>query len=66
MNVIRKPTPVAEIPGCELFSGKKSVRRRQRASGAYAACIEAETRQRAAELKTIYGWRLQKFGKAIN
>ena len=36
------------------------------ASRAYAACIEAETRQRTAELKTIYGWRLQKVGKAIN
>jgi hypothetical protein len=28
MNVIRKPTPVAEISGCELFSGKKPVRGR--------------------------------------
>jgi uncharacterized protein YecT (DUF1311 family) len=36
------------------------------APGAYAACIEAETRQRIADLNTIYGWRLQKFGKAIN
>jgi uncharacterized protein YecT (DUF1311 family) len=33
---------------------------------AYAACIEAETRHRTADLRTIYGWRLQKFGKAID
>jgi hypothetical protein len=32
INVIRKPTPVAEISGCELFSGKKSVRGWQRGS----------------------------------
>jgi uncharacterized protein YecT (DUF1311 family) len=31
-------------------------------SMAYAACMEADTRQRAAELKTMYGWRLIKFG----
>lgn len=28
----------------------------------YAACMEADTRQRVAELKTMYGWRLIKFG----
>ena len=28
----------------------------------HAACLEAETRQRTAELKTMYGWRLEKFG----
>jgi uncharacterized protein YecT (DUF1311 family) len=27
----------------------------------YAACIEADTRQRTAELNTMYGWRLIKF-----
>lgn len=32
---------------------------------AFAACMEADTRQRADELKTMYGWRLEKFGKAI-
>jgi uncharacterized protein YecT (DUF1311 family) len=31
----------------------------------YAACIEADTRQRTIGLKVMYGWRLQKFGKAI-
>lgn len=31
----------------------------------YAACIEANTRQRTSDLAAIYGWRLQKFGKAI-
>jgi hypothetical protein len=31
----------------------------------YAACIEANTRQRTTDLKAMYGWRLQKFGKAI-
>ena len=31
----------------------------------YAACIEADTRQRTAELKTMYGWRWQKAGKRI-
>ena len=36
------------------------------APGAYAACIEAETRQRTSDLKTTYGWRLLKFGKAID
>jgi uncharacterized protein YecT (DUF1311 family) len=29
----------------------------------YAACLEADTRQRITELKTMYGWRLEKFGK---
>ena len=29
---------------------------------AYAACMEADTRQRIAELKMMYGWRLIKFG----
>jgi uncharacterized protein YecT (DUF1311 family) len=28
----------------------------------YAACLEADTRQRTTELKTMYGWRLEKFG----
>jgi uncharacterized protein YecT (DUF1311 family) len=32
----------------------------------YAACLEADTRQRTAELKTMYGWRLEKFGKKTN
>lgn len=27
----------------------------------YYACMEADTRQRAAELKTMYGWRIEKF-----
>jgi uncharacterized protein YecT (DUF1311 family) len=27
----------------------------------YAACLEADTRQRTADLKTMYGWRLDKF-----
>jgi uncharacterized protein YecT (DUF1311 family) len=31
----------------------------------YAACIEADTRQRTDELKVMYGWRLEKFGKTI-
>ena len=31
----------------------------------YAACIEANTRQRTTDLKAMYGWRLQKFGKVI-
>lgn len=31
----------------------------------YAACIEADTRQRAAELRTMYGWRVKKFGKSF-
>jgi uncharacterized protein YecT (DUF1311 family) len=26
----------------------------------YAACVAADTRQRTAELNTMYGWRLQK------
>jgi uncharacterized protein YecT (DUF1311 family) len=29
----------------------------------YAACVAADTRQRTAELKVMYGWRLEKFGK---
>lgn len=36
------------------------------APGVYAACIEAETRRRTADLKTTYGWRLEKCGKAID
>lgn len=32
----------------------------------YAACFEADTRQRTAELNTIYGWRLIKFGGSLN
>lgn len=28
----------------------------------YAACLEADTRQRVGELNTMYGWRLEKFG----
>jgi uncharacterized protein YecT (DUF1311 family) len=31
----------------------------------YAACIEADTRQRTSDLKAMYGWRLEKFGKPI-
>jgi uncharacterized protein YecT (DUF1311 family) len=27
----------------------------------YAACVVADTRQRSAELNTMYGWRLEKF-----
>jgi uncharacterized protein YecT (DUF1311 family) len=29
----------------------------------YAACLGAETRQRAADLNVMYGWRLEKFAK---
>lgn len=32
----------------------------------YAACMEADTRQRAAELKTMYGWRLEKLDKPLD
>jgi uncharacterized protein YecT (DUF1311 family) len=32
----------------------------------YAACIEADTRQRTSGIKVMYGWRLEKFGKAID
>ena len=28
----------------------------------YAACLEADTQQRTVELKTMYGWRLEKRG----
>ncbi|WP_084080130.1 lysozyme inhibitor LprI family protein [Edaphobacter aggregans] len=38
----------------ELYSGGSA------ASMVYAACMEADTRQRTAELKTMYGWRLEK------
>ena len=31
----------------------------------HAACMEADTRERTAELKTMYGWRLKKFGKDV-
>jgi hypothetical protein len=31
----------------------------------YAACVEADTRQRTSDLKAMYGWRLEKFGKTI-
>ncbi len=31
----------------------------------YAACVEADTRQRTNDLKVMYGWRLEKFGKTI-
>ena len=31
----------------------------------YAACIKADTRQRTAELKMMYGWRVEKFGKSF-
>lgn len=31
----------------------------------YAACIEADTQQRTSDLKAMYDWRLEKFGKAI-
>lgn len=31
----------------------------------YAACVEADTRQRTSDLKAMYGWRLEKFGKPI-
>lgn len=31
----------------------------------YAACIEADTRQRTGDLKAMYGWRWKKFGKPI-
>lgn len=30
------------------------------APAVYAACLAADTRQRTAELKKIYGWRLEK------
>ena len=29
----------------------------------YAACVEADTRQRTIELNTMYGWRVAKLGK---
>lgn len=29
----------------------------------YEACLEADTRQRITELNTMYGWRMEKFGK---
>jgi uncharacterized protein YecT (DUF1311 family) len=32
----------------------------------YAACMEADTRQRTSDLKAMYSWRLEKFGKPIN
>jgi uncharacterized protein YecT (DUF1311 family) len=32
----------------------------------YAACIEADTRQRTAELNTMYGWRLIKFSGSLS
>jgi len=35
------------------------------ASMVHAACIEADTRQRTAELKTMYGWRMKKIGKSF-
>jgi len=38
---------------------------RSAAPTVYAACIEAETRQRTADLKAMYGWRLEKLGKPI-
>jgi uncharacterized protein YecT (DUF1311 family) len=31
----------------------------------YAACTDANTRQRTTDLKAVYGWRFQKFGKAM-
>jgi len=31
------------------------------ASMVYYACLEADTRQRTKELKTMYGWRIEKF-----
>jgi uncharacterized protein YecT (DUF1311 family) len=31
----------------------------------YAACKEANTRHRTNDLKAMYGWRLEKFGKSI-
>jgi len=33
------------------------------APAVYFACMVAETRQRTTELKVMYGWRLEKFGK---
>jgi uncharacterized protein YecT (DUF1311 family) len=36
------------------------------APAVYASCMEADTRQRTAELKTMYGWRVTKFsGSAL-
>jgi len=32
----------------------------------YAACMEADTRQRTNDLKSIYGWRSEKFGKPLD
>jgi uncharacterized protein YecT (DUF1311 family) len=32
----------------------------------YAACVEVNTRHRTAELKAMYGWRLEKFGKPVD
>lgn len=32
----------------------------------YAACVEADSRQRTNDLKAMYGWRLEKLGKAVD
>jgi uncharacterized protein YecT (DUF1311 family) len=32
----------------------------------HAACVEANTRYRTNDLKTVYGWRLEKLGKSID
>lgn len=33
---------------------------------AYAACVAVQTQQRTEDLKTIYGWRLKKWGKSFD
>jgi uncharacterized protein YecT (DUF1311 family) len=39
----------------ELYNGGSG------APAVYAACVEADTRQRTKELETMYGWRIEKF-----
>jgi uncharacterized protein YecT (DUF1311 family) len=41
----------------EMYSGGSA------ASMVRLACLEAMTRHRTEELRTMYGWRLEKFGK---
>jgi uncharacterized protein YecT (DUF1311 family) len=32
----------------------------------YSACMEANTRQRVADIKIMYGWRMEKWGKSFD
>lgn len=41
----------------DLYSGGSA------ASMVYAACVEADTRWRTEELKTMYDWRIEKFSR---